>query len=96
MSNRFEDLLATAAEDGASTPTGLYPFRNGAEFEQLMEAWYIERQKSIESSLLLDRVHQLLTRILHDGEVTETSRRKTLDLLHAIKGGRHGPRHRGF
>ena len=96
MSRRFDDLLATAAEDGASTPIGVFTPRNKADTDQLMQAWYIERQNCIECSLFLDQARQLLTRILHDGEVTATNRQKTRYLLRAIKEARQGRHSRGF
>ncbi|HMB06449.1 MAG TPA: hypothetical protein VKP69_22285 [Isosphaeraceae bacterium] len=96
MSRRFDDLLASAAEDGASTPVGVFSPRDGADTDQLMQAWYIERQNSIECSLLLDRARRLLGRILYDGEVTAANRQRTRSLLRAIKEARQGPRPRGF
>jgi len=96
MSGLFEDLLATAAEDGASTPIGVLTPRDGAETDQLMQAWYIERQSNIENSLFLDQARQLLTRILNDGEVTRTNRQKTRSLLRAIRDARREQYPRGF
>jgi hypothetical protein len=88
MNNQFDNFLATAAGDGAFAPIGVFTCQSQAEVDQLMRAWYIERQSNIESSLFLDQASQLLLSILHDGQVTDTNRRKSRDLLRVIKEAR--------
>ncbi len=88
MNNRFDDLLATAADDGASALNGVATSRSKADAEQLMQAWCIERQNSIECSLFLDQASQLLLSILHEGEISDTNRRKGRSLLRVIREAR--------
>jgi hypothetical protein len=88
MNYRFDDFLATAAGDGAFAPIGVLTCKSQGEIDQLMRAWYIERQSNIESSLFLDQASQLLMSILHDGQITDTNRRKSRDLLRVIKESR--------
>jgi len=96
MSTHFDELLAMSAEDGASTPVGVLTPHTGAETDHLMQAWYDERQASIENSFFLDQARQLLMRILNDGEVTAAHRQKTRRLLRALKATRHERRTGGF
>jgi hypothetical protein len=90
MNSRFEDLIANAAEDGASVD--VFTSRIGTEADQLMQAWYIERQNNIECSLFLDKACQILARFMNVGVVTDSDRRKAQDLLRAIKDARRRQR----
>jgi hypothetical protein len=85
MNNRIDDLLATAADDGASALSGVCTSRSKADVEQLMQAWCIERQNNIECSIFLDQASQLLLSILHDGEISDRNRRKSRSLLRVIR-----------
>jgi len=97
MNSRFDELIATAADDGASAPSGLFTSRNRADVDQLMQAWFIERQNNIECSLILDQASRFVSCVLNDGEVTETTRRKGRHLLRVIKEARQRQRRpRGF
>ena len=96
MNTRFNDLLASAAADGASTPLGILAPRDEEETDQLMQAWYLERQISTECILLLDEAAQLLRSLLAAEMVSDANRRKTLVLFHAIKEARRVRRNRGF
>lgn len=82
--NCLEDLWKTAASDGASCPVGPSVSRTGAELDQIMEAWFLERSRSIESSLLLDQSRKLLERVLAGGPISANERRKARCLIRAI------------
>jgi len=91
MIKRFEDLWTSAATDGASSPVGLAtPPPDVAESQDLMEAWYKERQESIENKLYLDLACQLLRRILSEGAMTREDERRAKHLILSIKASRQG------
>ena len=62
MMSRFENLWESAAGDGAWSPVGVA--RPECEFDALMDAWFRERQDSIECRLYLDEAGRLLREIL--------------------------------
>ncbi len=94
MIKRFEELWDSAASDGASASIGLpTPFPASDESQDLMEAWFKERQESIENELYLDLACQLLRRILTEGAMTLESQRQAKHLILAIKAARRS--HRG-
>jgi len=83
MISRFENLWETASGDGASTPVGVA--RPECEFDALMDAWFRERQDSIEWRLYLDEAGRLLRRILEEEQVPHRLRRRVRELLLAIR-----------
>jgi hypothetical protein len=83
MKNRLEDLWKSA-DDGASTPVGPLTIRPEAEFDELLDAWYIERQNSIEFEILLDQSCKLIKQLLSDGDVSDSERRRARRLIQAI------------
>ncbi|SIO62025.1 hypothetical protein SAMN05444166_6925 [Singulisphaera sp. GP187] len=85
MIGHFNELLRATADDGASATTCLSANHSAEEIDQLLEAWFRERQERIETGLLLDEAQHLLKRIIREGQVTPVSRRKTTNLLLAIK-----------
>jgi|GEM_PF-1808957 len=71
--------------DGVSASLGLSsPFEQVAN-EELFQAWCQERHESIELKLFLDEALQLLKRVLNEGEVSNTSRRRVTQLVRAIR-----------
>ena len=83
MTNRVEDLWQSAPNDGASAPIGPTPARTGVEFEQIMDAWFLERGRSVESELLLERSRKFLKRVMaRTASVGE--RREIRGLIRAI------------
>jgi hypothetical protein len=87
MNSRFDDLWASAADDGASCPVGVFAVRNEAddEVDQLMNAWLRERSDRIEGSLILEQVQRLLGGIIADGEFTPGRRKRAVRLVRAIR-----------
>jgi len=83
MISRFEDLWESAAGDGALTPVGVA--RPECEFDALMDAWFRERQDSIEYRLYLDEAGELLRQILDQDRVPSRLRRRAKHLLQAIR-----------
>jgi len=83
MKNRFEDLW-NSADDGASAPPSPLATRGEAEFEELLDAWFLERRNSIECEILLDQSRKLIARLISDGDVTESGRKKAHRLILAI------------
>jgi len=88
MTSRFEDLWTSAAGDGASAPVGLDSTRtvdDGAEVDQLMNAWLSERTERIECSLVLGRAQRMIAGMLAGGELTPRRRRQANRLIRAIR-----------
>jgi hypothetical protein len=91
MFGHFSDLLMATPTDGASAVTASPPSRTSEDVDELMEAWYRERQERVEVGLFLDEARNLLRRILAEGEVSPLSRRKARRLLLALEAFRHEP-----
>jgi hypothetical protein len=86
MIRRFDDLWDSSATDGASAPIGLsIPPSASGESQDLMEAWFKERQESIENGLYLDLACQLLKQIMTEGAMTLESQRRAKHLISAVK-----------
>jgi hypothetical protein len=83
MTNRFEDLW-NSADDGASSPIGPLGFHGEAEFDGLLDAWYVERQHSIEFEILLDQSKKMIRRLLAEGDLSPESQRSARRLIRAI------------
>jgi hypothetical protein len=90
MSSRFEFPWDSIPTDGAFSPGGASSPRDDADDEELMSAWFKERQATIELSLCLDRARDLLSRILADGMVTPASRKRVKHLFRAIAAANIG------
>jgi hypothetical protein len=96
MNRRVDDLWATAASDGASTPVGIVAVTH-TEIEELVDAWSRERTGRIESSLVLEEAGRLLARLLAEVPLEPIRRRQTKRVLRAIrqlendKPGEFGP-----
>jgi len=86
MINRFEDMWKMAAGDGALTPVGVA--RPECEFDALMDAWFRERQDSIECRLYLEEAGDLLQQILEEDRVPMRLRRRAKHLLLALRAVR--------
>jgi hypothetical protein len=83
MTNRFEDLW-NSADDGASSPVRPLELHNEAEFDGLLDAWFLERRNSIEFEILLDESRKLIRRLLAEADVTSGTRRSARRLIQAI------------
>jgi len=85
MFNRIEHLLVSLSHESESKPTGVEEEGTSKEFDDLMDAWNRECQKSTEYELLLDRVRPLLGRILSEDGITHGTKRRTKAMLSAIQ-----------
>jgi len=85
MLSHFNDLLLASPRDGASATIGISRSNDAAEVDDLMDAWYRERQDRIEAGLFLDQARRLLGRIISEGRITSADRKKARRLLLAIK-----------
>ena len=94
MSSCFDDLCSSAPGDGAFAAEGVSPLRANCHHQEILEAWFLERQQSIELRLYLDQARRLLARILNEGEVSVESRRRTRLLLLAIRAAERSQRRR--
>ena len=83
MTNRFEDLW-NSADDGASSPVGPMLHHDEAEFDGLLDAWYLERQHSIEFEILLAESRKMIRRLLAEADVSPESRRTARRLIRTI------------
>ena len=87
MTNRFEDLWSSAADDGASSPVGVYTSQPdlGAEVDHLLDAWLRERTVRIEYSLVLEQVQRVIAGLLTESEINPRRRREASRLIRAIR-----------
>jgi len=88
MLSHFDELLVSTANDGASATIGLCPNRNVPEIDDLMDAWFKERQECIEVGLFLDEARHLLKRLVSEDEISTQNRRRVKRLLLAINASR--------
>jgi len=91
MGNRIDLTWESYPHDGASAPHGASAALERDDYDELFRAWCEERHESIELGLCLDEAVRLLKRMLVDGEVTETSRRRARSLFRAIRNA-SGPK----
>lgn len=93
MSEVIERILRTAGGDGVDFMPSVDSTPMAHEADELLNAWFIERERSIECLLILDRVRLLLRRLAADGATDERLRRRAMELLRSIKDlGRDRPR----
>jgi hypothetical protein len=83
MMNRLEDLWKSA-DDGASAPIGPLGIRAESEFDDLLDAWYVERRNSIECEILLDRAKDLIARLMAEPPANPSRRKQARQLIQAI------------
>jgi len=83
MMHRLEELWQSA-DDGASAPVGPLETRTEAEFDDLLDAWYVERRNSIECGILLDESRKLIERLLAESIVSPARRKRARRLIRAI------------
>jgi len=84
MKNRLEDLWKSAADDGASTPLGPVTVPTDAEIDELLDAWFLERHKSIEYEMLLKQSRRVIAWLLANGVAEPENRRKARRFLREI------------
>ena len=80
QSSAFEDLLLSAAGDGWVAPIGRRP-TPPVEVEEILEAWSIERHRSIEFEILLEQSRAAIAEML-----AADQRCTTPDHLRDIRG----------
>jgi hypothetical protein len=85
MISQYNELICTAAGEGGAATLGVTPFRPLEESDDLLAAWFRERQERVETGLFLDEARQLLKKILHEGRMTPASKRRVARLLLALK-----------
>lgn len=83
MMNRLEDLWKSA-DDGASSPIGPLQIRDESEFDDLLDAWYVERQNSIECEILLEQSKELIVRLLSESDASRSRRKQARRLIRSI------------
>ena len=83
MMNRLEDLWKSA-DDGASAPIGPLEIRTESEFDDLLDAWYVERQNSIECEILLEQSRALILRLATEAAASPSRRKQARRLIRAI------------
>lgn len=90
MIGHYNELLRATANEGASASIVSTPGHSAEEIDELMEAWFHERQERIETGLFLDEAQNLLKRIIRQGRVTPSSQRKATNLFLAIEANQPG------
>ena len=83
MMNRLEDLW-DSADDGATMPASPLEIRTEAEFDGLLDAWYLERRNSIECEILLDESRELIRRLIAEDQISPARRKRARRLIRAI------------
>ena len=83
MLNRLEDLW-NSADDGAITPVGPLETRTEAEFDGLLDAWYLERKNSIEYAILLGESRRMIRRLILDVDASSPDHKRARRLIRAI------------
>src|SRR4051794_13934439 len=94
MLDHFNDLLKACAGDGASAAGAVAPAGSEDDVDQIMDAWYRERQERVEAGLFLEQARELLGQIVAEGRITPLSRRKARRLLLAIQASAQERAHR--
>jgi len=84
IKNRLEDLWKSAADDGASAPLGPQTLPTDAEIDELLDAWFLERHKSIEFEMLLKQSRKVIAWLLANGVDEPENRRKARRFLREI------------
>jgi len=84
IANRLEDLWKDAADDGASTPRGPLAAPTEDEIDELLDAWFQERHKSIEFEMLLRRSRKVIAWLLIHGVDRPETRGRALRFLREI------------
>ena len=84
MIKSIEQLVGARGGDGYSAASDVLPIGAQSEVEPLMEAWYRERGRNIESQLLLGRVRRLLSRIMARSQFTDSDVREVRSILKMI------------
>ncbi len=84
MIESIECLVNAKGGDGASAMVDVLPIADRAEIQPLLEAWYRERGRRVESSLLLYRMRRLLSRAISEGRFTGRDAREAWRILKAI------------
>jgi len=95
MSHRFEELWQTAAHDGAFAPVGVSRPPVTVDHSEVLNAWFAERQQTIELRLYLEQARSLLAQILADGALSRENRRRARLLLLAIRAAERANRRSG-
>jgi hypothetical protein len=72
MIKSIEQLVGARGGDGYSAASAVLPIGAQSDVEPLMEAWYRERGRNIESQLLLGRVRRLLSGLLARSQFTDS------------------------
>jgi hypothetical protein len=81
--NRIEEWWQSA-DDGASAPVGPLETRDEAEFDGLLDAWYLERRNCIECEILLEQSRVLIARLMAELDASPNRKRQARRLIRAI------------
>jgi len=84
MTNRLEELWKSA-DDGASSPVGPLAIRTEEEFDDLLDAWYLERRNCIEFEILLEESRKFIQQLLTEADVSPLGRKRARRLIRAIE-----------
>jgi hypothetical protein len=84
MQIRLEELWKSP-DDGAYSPVGPLAIRTEADFDDLLDAWYVERRNSIEFEILLDESLRLIQKLVSEGDVSASERKRARRLIRAIE-----------
>lgn len=92
MNEVIATLRQFAGGDGDDFAPGVGSALAAHEDAELLDAWLIERGRSIECLLILGRVRRLLHRVAADGLLDDRRRREVSELLRSIEMfARDGP-----
>jgi len=84
MIESIEQLVRAKGGDGSSATSDDLSLADRSRIELLLEAWTRECGRSIERSLLLDRVRRLLSLALAQGRFSDRAEREARRILQVI------------
>jgi hypothetical protein len=90
MNRRIDLSWDAIPHDGVSAAVGLSALLGGADHDELFNAWCQERHESIELRLCVDKVLLFLKRLVADGELNLSNKRRAVQLISAIEASQSG------
>lgn len=84
MFKSIQSLVGARGGDGDAAAFDVLSGCLQSDVEPLLEAWFQERGRNIESDLLLGRVRRLLSRIMARTQLTESDVREIRHILKMI------------
>ena len=85
MTNCFDNLRKSAADDGASHPVVPVACRFDDDVDGLLRAWFCERSRRIETDLVLVQIRKFISRFLKSGSGSTAELKCARRLMRSIQ-----------